>query len=202
MRSEGASRVRIASSSSIARGSTLSADFLVISLGAQLDPQSVPGLPEAGHNFYTLAGAEGLWDDLQGFRAGRLVVLTAAPAYKCPAASYEAAMLLDAFCRHRRIRHALNQLLAEMDGFDPRKGIVVMSATNRPEVLDPALLRQGRFDRRVVVDRPDVKGREAILRLHARAVKLATDVDLAVVAARTTGFAGRAASTLFSRTPS
>jgi cell division protease FtsH len=91
---------------------------------------------------------------------------------------------------HEEREQTLNQLLAEMDGFDPRKGIVVMSATNRPEVLDPALLRAGRFDRRVVVDRPDVKGREAILRLHARAVKLAADVDLQVVAARTTGFAG------------
>jgi len=91
---------------------------------------------------------------------------------------------------HEEREQTLNQLLAEMDGFDPRKGIVVMSATNRPEVLDPALLRPGRFDRRVVVDRPDVKGREAILRLHARAVKLAADVDLQVVAARTTGFAG------------
>jgi cell division protease FtsH len=74
---------------------------------------------------------------------------------------------------HEEREQTLNQLLAEMDGFDPRKGIIVMSATNRPEVLDPALLRPGRFDRRVVVDRPDVHGREAILRLHARAVKLA-----------------------------
>jgi cell division protease FtsH len=77
-----------------------------------------------------------------------------------------------------------------MDGFDPRKGIIVMSATNRPEVLDVALLRPGRFDRRVVVDRPDVQGREAILCLHARAVKLAADVELKVVASRTTGFSG------------
>jgi cell division protease FtsH len=91
---------------------------------------------------------------------------------------------------HEEREQTLNQLLAEMDGFDPRKGVIVMSATNRPEVLDPALLRPGRFDRRVVVDRPDVRGREAILRLHARAVKLAADVDLAVVAGRTTGFAG------------
>jgi cell division protease FtsH len=91
---------------------------------------------------------------------------------------------------HEEREQTLNQLLAEMDGFDPRKGIIVMSATNRPEVLDPALLRPGRFDRQVVVDRPDVQGREAILRLHARAVKLAHDVDLKVVAARTTGFAG------------
>jgi cell division protease FtsH len=91
---------------------------------------------------------------------------------------------------HEEREQTLNQLLAEMDGFDPRKGVIVMSATNRPEVLDPALLRPGRFDRRVVVDRPDVRGREAILRLHARAVKLAADVDLKIVAGRTTGFAG------------
>jgi len=91
---------------------------------------------------------------------------------------------------HEEREQTLNQLLAEMDGFDPRKGIIVMSATNRPEVLDPALLRPGRFDRRVVVDRPDIQGREAILRLHARGVKLAPEVDLKVVAARTAGFAG------------
>jgi cell division protease FtsH len=91
---------------------------------------------------------------------------------------------------HEEREQTLNQLLAEMDGFDPRKGIIVMSATNRPEVLDAALLRAGRFDRRVVVDRPDVRGREAILHLHAHTVKLAADVDLKVVAQRTTGFAG------------
>jgi cell division protease FtsH len=91
---------------------------------------------------------------------------------------------------HEEREQTLNQLLAEMDGFDARKGIIVMSATNRPEVLDVALLRPGRFDRRVVVDRPDVRGREAILRLHARAVKLGPDVDVQVVASRTTGFSG------------
>ncbi len=91
---------------------------------------------------------------------------------------------------HEEREQTLNQLLAEMDGFDPRKGVIVMAATNRPEVLDPALLRPGRFDRQVVVDRPDIRGREAILRLHARSVKLAADVDLKVVAARTVGFAG------------
>jgi cell division protease FtsH len=91
---------------------------------------------------------------------------------------------------HEEREQTLNQLLAEMDGFDPRKGIIVMSATNRPEVLDAALLRAGRFDRRIVVDRPDVQGREAILLLHARAVKLGADVDLRLVASRTTGFAG------------
>src|SRR5438132_1323682 len=81
-------------------------------------------------------------------------------------------------------------LLAEMDGFDSSKGVILMAATNRPEVLDLALLRPGRFDRQVVVDKPDVRGREAILRLHARAVVLAPDVDLGVIAARTPGFAG------------
>ncbi len=91
---------------------------------------------------------------------------------------------------HEEREQTLNQLLAEMDGFDARKGVIVMSATNRPEVLDPALLRAGRFDRQIVVDRPDVQGREAILRLHARAVKLAADVDLKVVAARTAGSVG------------
>ena len=91
---------------------------------------------------------------------------------------------------HEEREQTLNQLLAEMDGFDPRKGVIIMAATNRPEVLDPALLRPGRFDRQVLVDKPDVRGREAILRIHARSVKLAPDVDLKVVAARTAGFAG------------
>jgi cell division protease FtsH len=91
---------------------------------------------------------------------------------------------------HEEREQTLNQLLAEMDGFDPRKGVIVLAATNRPEVLDPALLRPGRFDRQVFVDRPDIRGREAILRLHARSVKLAADVDLKVVAARTAGCAG------------
>ena len=84
----------------------------------------------------------------------------------------------------------LNQLLAEMDGFDPRKGVIVLSATNRPEILDPALLRAGRFDRRIVVDRPDLPGRLQILRLHAEKVRLAPDVDLEVIAARTPGMVG------------
>ena len=84
----------------------------------------------------------------------------------------------------------LNQLLAEMDGFDASKGVIIMAATNRPEVLDPALLRPGRFDRQVIVNLPDRKGREAILHVHARDVKLAPGVDLAVVAARTPGASG------------
>ncbi len=91
---------------------------------------------------------------------------------------------------HEEREQTLNQLLAEMDGFDSRKGVIIMGATNRPEVLDPALLRPGRFDRQVLVDKPDVRGREAILKIHARGVKTAPEVDLKVLAARTAGFAG------------
>jgi cell division protease FtsH len=91
---------------------------------------------------------------------------------------------------HEEREQTLNQLLAEMDGFDARKGIIIMAATNRPEVLDPALLRPGRFDRQVLVAKPDVRGREDILRIHVKNVKVAENVDLKVVAARTAGFAG------------
>jgi cell division protease FtsH len=91
---------------------------------------------------------------------------------------------------HEEREQTLNQLLAEMDGFDSRKAIIIMGATNRPEVLDPALLRPGRFDRQVLVDKPDVKGREEVLHIHTKQVKLSPEVDLRVVAARTAGFAG------------
>jgi cell division protease FtsH len=91
---------------------------------------------------------------------------------------------------HEEREQTLNQLLAEMDGFDSRKGVIIMGATNRPEVLDPALLRPGRFDRQVLVDKPDIKGREEILRIHAKGVKVSPDVDLKIIAARTAGFAG------------
>ncbi|MEO0948755.1 MAG: ATP-dependent zinc metalloprotease FtsH [Cyanobacteria bacterium J06641_5] len=84
----------------------------------------------------------------------------------------------------------LNQLLAEMDGFDANTGVIILAATNRPEVLDPALRRPGRFDRQIAVDPPDRIGREAILEVHARRVKLATDIDLDRIAARTPGFVG------------
>jgi len=94
------------------------------------------------------------------------------------------------FGSHEEREQTLNQLLAEMDGFDSRKGVIIMGATNRPEVLDPALLRPGRFDRQVLVDKPDVNGRAEILRIHAKGVKVAPDVDLRTVAARTAGFAG------------
>ena len=94
------------------------------------------------------------------------------------------------FGGHDEREQTLNQLLTELDGFDTNAGVIIMAATNRPEILDPALLRPGRFDRTVAVDRPDVKGRTAILQIHAKEVKLAPDVDLHKLAVRTPGFAG------------
>jgi cell division protease FtsH len=92
--------------------------------------------------------------------------------------------------RHDEQEQTLNQLLSEMDGFDPNTGVIIMAATNRPEILDPALLRPGRFDRHVLVDRPDIIGREEILRIHTRNIKLSPEVDLRVIASRTPGFVG------------
>jgi cell division protease FtsH len=96
----------------------------------------------------------------------------------------------NALLSHEEREQTLNQLLVEMDGFDTNRGVIIMAATNRPETLDAALLRPGRFDRTVVVDRPDIAGREAILKVHARAVKLAPDVSLRKIAALTPGTAG------------
>ena len=162
--------------------------------GKTLLARAVAG--EARVPFFSLTGSEFV-EMFVGVGAARVRDLFAQAAERAPCIIFIDE--LDALGKTRAVsplgtheerEQTLNQLLAEMDGFDPRKGIVVISATNRPEVLDPALLRPGRFDRRVVVDRPDVRGREAILRLHARAVKVAADVDLSVVASRTTGFAG------------
>ncbi len=94
------------------------------------------------------------------------------------------------FGSHEEREQTLNQLLAEMDGFEASKGVVVLAATNRPEVLDPALLRPGRFDRQISVDLPDLAGRDEILRIHARDVSLADSVDLNLVARITSGFSG------------
>ena len=91
---------------------------------------------------------------------------------------------------HEERENTLNQLLSEMDGFDTRKGVIMMAATNRPEILDPALIRPGRFDRQILVDRPSLKGREDILTIHTRKVKLAEDVNLHTLAARTPGMVG------------
>jgi len=106
---------------------------------------------------------------------------------------------LDAVGRHRfagiggghdEREQTLNQLLVELDGFDTTEGVILIAATNRPDVLDPALLRPGRFDRHIVVPVPDIKGREEILKVHTRKVKLAPDVDLAIISQRTPGFVG------------
>ena len=91
---------------------------------------------------------------------------------------------------HDEREQTLNQLLVEMDGFDTKNGVIIMAATNRPEILDPALLRPGRFDRQILVDRPDIKGREEILQVHTRKVKLAPGIDLKILAGRTPGFVG------------
>ncbi len=91
---------------------------------------------------------------------------------------------------HDEREQTLNQLLVEMDGFDVKTGVILIAATNRPDILDPALLRPGRFDRQIVVDRPDLVGREAILKVHARGKPLAPDADLSVLARRTPGFTG------------
>src|SRR5207302_1854935 len=91
---------------------------------------------------------------------------------------------------HDEREQTLNQLLVEMDGFESNEGVILVAATNRPDVLDPALLRPGRFDRRVVVGRPDVKGREMILKVHTKKVPLSDDVDLNSIARGTPGFAG------------
>ncbi|MBE9595103.1 MAG: AAA family ATPase, partial [Proteobacteria bacterium] len=91
---------------------------------------------------------------------------------------------------HDEREQTLNQLLVEMDGFDQNIGIIMIAATNRPDILDPALLRPGRFDRRIVIDRPDILGREDILKVHVRGKPLAKEVDIKVLARRTPGFVG------------
>src|SRR5439155_26748775 len=91
---------------------------------------------------------------------------------------------------HDEKEQTLNQLLVEMDGFDSSQGLILLAATNRPEILDPTLLSAGRFDRQVLVDRPHKKGREQILRVHIKKIRLATDADPEKIAALTPGFTG------------
>jgi cell division protease FtsH len=162
--------------------------------GKTLLARAVAG--EAGVPFFSLSGSEFV-EMFVGVGAARVRDLFRQAELKAPCIVFIDE--LDALGKvrmqspmggHEEREQTLNQLLAEMDGFDARKGVIIMAATNRPEVLDPALMRPGRFDRRVLVDRPDVRGREAILRIHARAVKLADNVDVALIAARTGGFAG------------
>src|SRR5262245_25657610 len=162
--------------------------------GKTLLARAVAG--EAGVPFFSLSGSEFV-EMFVGVGAARIRDLFQQAEAKAPCIVFIDELdalgkvrVQSPFGSHEEREQTLNQLLAEMDGFDSRKGVIIMGATNRPEVLDPALLRPGRFDRQVLVDKPDVKGREQILRIHSKGVKIAPDVDLRTVAARTAGFAG------------
>ena len=162
--------------------------------GKTLLAKAVAG--EAGVPFFSMSGSEFV-EMFVGVGAARVRDLFGQAQQKAPCIIFIDE--LDALGKsrganplagHDEREQTLNQLLAEMDGFDTQKGVIIMAATNRPEILDPALLRPGRFDRHVLVDRPDIRGREAILRVHARGVRLAPSVDLKLLAGRTPGFAG------------
>jgi len=162
--------------------------------GKTLLAKAVAG--EAGVPFFNISGSEFV-EMFVGVGAARVRDLFAQASAKAPCIIFIDE--LDALGKARGYspmggyderEQTLNQLLTEMDGFDTRKGVIIMGATNRPEILDPALLRPGRFDRQVVVDRPDLNGREAILRVHIAGVKLAASVDLRLIARRTPGFVG------------
>jgi cell division protease FtsH len=163
--------------------------------GKTLLARAVAG--EAGVPFFSASGSEFI-EVFVGVGASRVRKLFEQAKAKSPAIVFIDE--LDAIGKSRSGSHGgggtdereqtLNQLLVEMDGFDSRDGIIVLGATNRPEILDNALLRPGRFDRQVLVDRPDGTGRHAILQVHARKVKLAGDVDLEYVARRTPGMVG------------
>jgi cell division protease FtsH len=162
--------------------------------GKTLLARAVAG--EAGVPFFSLSGSEFV-EMFVGVGAARVRDLFQQAEGKAPCIVFideldalGKARVQSPMGSHEEREQTLNQLLSEMDGFDARKGVIIMAATNRPEVLDPALLRPGRFDRQVLVDKPDVNGREQILRIHTRAVKTTPEVDLRVIAARTAGFAG------------
>jgi len=162
--------------------------------GKTLLARAVAG--EAGVPFFSLTGSDFV-EMFVGVGAARVRDLFMQAAKNAPSIIFIDE--LDAVGKARGVsmltgnderEQTLNQLLAEMDGFDPNQGVIIMAATNRPEILDGALLRPGRFDRQILVDRPDIKGRTKILQLHAKKVKLSADLDLAVVAAKTPGFVG------------
>jgi cell division protease FtsH len=163
--------------------------------GKTLLARAVAG--EAGVPFFSISGAEFV-EMFVGVGAARVRDLFEQARAKAPAIIFIDE--LDALGRargafpwgggHDEKEQTLNQLLAELDGFDPREGLVLLGATNRPEILDPALLRAGRFDRQVLVDKPDRIGRVQILKVHLRKAKLATDVDPDQIAALTAGFSG------------
>jgi cell division protease FtsH len=163
--------------------------------GKTLLARAVAG--EAGVKFFSISGSEFV-EMFVGVGAARVRDLFETARKEAPAIIFIDE--LDALGRargmsglvggHDEREQTLNQLLSELDGFDPSTGVVLLAATNRPEILDPALLRAGRFDRQVLVDRPDKKGRVQILNVHVRRIKLAPDIDLEKVAALTTGFTG------------
>lgn len=163
--------------------------------GKTLLARAVAG--QAGVPFFSLSGSEFV-EMFVGVGAARVRDLFAQAVEKSPCIIFideldaigKVRSAVSPLGGHDEREQTLNQLLVEMDGFDTRTGVIIMAATNRPETLDPALLRAGRFDRQVLVDRPDVRGREAILKIHVRNVKLSPAVDLKVVAARTPGFVG------------
>jgi cell division protease FtsH len=163
--------------------------------GKTLLARAVAG--EAGVPFFSISGSEFI-EMFVGVGAARMRDLFAKAKERAPCIIFideidsigKSRGGIGAMGTHDEREQTLNQLLAELDGFEPNSGVVLMAATNRPEVLDPALLRAGRFDRRIAVERPDLAGREAILKVHAVKVKLDTDVDLGVVARRTPGAAG------------
>jgi cell division protease FtsH len=151
---------------------------------------------EAGVSFFSISGSEFV-EMFVGVGAARVRDLFEQARQKAPAIIFIDE--LDALGRargaggfggHDEKEQTLNQLLVELDGFDPSTGLVLLAATNRPEILDPALLRAGRFDRQVLVDRPDKVGRVQILKVHAKKIRLSLDVDLEQVAALTPGFTG------------
>ncbi|MFB3738556.1 MAG: ATP-dependent zinc metalloprotease FtsH [Candidatus Velamenicoccus archaeovorus] len=165
--------------------------------GKTLLARAVAG--EANVPFFFMSGSEFV-EMFVGLGAARVRELFQQAKEKAPALVFldeldtigkgRAGALGAGFGAHDEREQTLNQLLVEMDGFDSSKGVIIMAATNRPDVLDPALIRPGRFDRQVVVDRPDLRGREAILKVHARGVALDPSVDLRVLASRTPGFTG------------
>jgi cell division protease FtsH len=162
--------------------------------GKTLLARAVAG--EAKVPFFSLSGSEFV-EMFVGVGAARVRDLFSQAEAKAPCIVFideldalGKARQQSAFGGHEEREQTLNQLLAEMDGFDARKAIIIMAATNRPEVLDVALLRPGRFDRQVLVDKPDVNGREAVLKIHVRNVKVDPAVELRKIAARTAGFAG------------
>jgi cell division protease FtsH len=162
--------------------------------GKTLLARAVAG--EAGVPFFSISGSEFV-EMFVGVGAARVRDLFEQARQKAPAIIFIDE--LDALGRargaggfggHDEREQTLNQLLVELDGFDPSTGLVLLAATNRPEILDPALLRAGRFDRQILVDRPDKAGRLQILRVHAKKIKLAPDAELEQVAALTPGFSG------------